>query len=318
MKILSLAFVVFCLSAVALAQDASNTAIPIQPSQTCLSYRFQPGDSLIYRLVSYDSVYFKENEPLMKERMERIELVCDSIDRNGRFYVRQTLKDYIARESMGDIKGRVRTESPWIGRTVFVVIDSMGNRFIDSLERPAPSAMSPGGAFQPPLLIGLNDSCAHPNSSWMVDRVRELVPEAGFPAPVRVQSTLYERLPSADTLGFVCQRVLYTLTGQGSIVAMDQKPPMRVAAVLAGGGNMLLSEQYRVPVHLQAGTQIKMDITTADKKLVKGTQYTHSFYTLEEFYRNGKPVTTNAPADEPTKPKKNGKSGAPRKKTETK
>ncbi len=308
MKFIYTALVFLCLSASAHAIADSGSSLPVPIAAECISYRFAPGDSIIYRLVSYDSVYFKEAEPLMRERMERIEIVCDSVGSNGHFYLRQTLQDYIAKESMGDIKGVVRTESPWIGRTALIVIDSMGNRFIDSLEPPAPSALSPGGAFQPHLLIGLYDTCAivGDQKSWIADRVRELIPESGFPSPVRVQTSLYERLPSADTLGFPCLRFQYTLTGQSSITAMDRKPPMRIASILSGGGNMLMSAEYRIPVHMHTGAQIKMDINTADKKLVKGTQYTQSFYTLEEFHRGGETITDNAPANGTSK-KKSGK-----------
>ncbi len=299
MKFLYLALVFLCFSVAARAQTADGIPLQVSGEIPCLSYRFTPGDSLIYRLVSYDSVYFKEKEPLMKERMERIEIVCDSVGSNGHFYLRQTLKDYIAKESLGEMKDIVRTETPWIGRVAYIVIDSMGNRFIDSLEAPARSALSPGGAFQPPLIVGLYDSCTTRSATrtWMADRIRELVPESGFPAPIRVQTSLYELLPSTDTLGFPCLRFQYTLTGQSSFVTMDIKPPMRIAAVLAGGGNMLLSEEYRIPVFLHTGAQIKMDINTADHKLVKGTQYTQSFYTLEEFYRNGNVITDYAPAN---------------------
>ena len=310
MNFLYIALVLLFCSVAAHAQTSGGSAPATPEEMVCLTYRFAPGDSLIYRLVSYDSVYFKETEPLMKQRMERIEIVCDSVGGNGRFYLRQTLKDYIAKETLGEIKDVVRDESPWIGRTAILVIDSLGHRFLDSTEAPATSALSPGGAFQPNLLIGLYDSCntghgAH--RGWMADRVTELLPENGYPAPIRVQSSLYELLPPVDTLGFSCQSVQYTLTGQASITVMDRKPPMRIASIISSGGVLRISAEHQIPVHFHTGAQIKMDINTADGKLVKGTQYTQSFYTLEEFYRNGRTITSNAPADDTGAGKKNPK-----------
>lgn len=275
----------------AYAQTDTGFPEPVQKDTVCFSYRFIKGDSLVYRVVSTDTIVFKDQPPLVKERVEMVALVCDSVGRNGHFYMRQTLKDYIAKESLlgGDLREVVRTESPWIGRTAEIEIDSMGVRYnATPADTSAQSALAPGGAFQPPLLVGIYDSCKSVHQSWLVDRVEEVLPENGYPPPVRRQTSLFTAYAPIDTLGFTCRHFHYALTGQGFVEVTDRKPAMRIMAVLAEHGEMKISAEHGVPVHFYGESQVKMEITTSDGALVKGTQYIHSWYTMEEFYRNGK------------------------------
>lgn len=276
-------------------QDVNNAGFPtqVQKDTVCFAYRFEKGDLLRYRVVSHDTVYFKEKQPLIKERIEMLEIACDSVGKDGYFYLRYTLKDYVARESMGDIKNLTRTETPWQGKTVSIVLDTLGKRHhADPAPSSRASALSPGGAFQPVLLIGIFEPCHRVQQSWLVENEDELLVENGHPAPLRRQTALYEVSPSVDTLGFACLQLQYSLTGQGSVAATDRKPAVRMAAIIAEHGEMMLSKEYGVPVHFFGTSQIKMEIETSDGKKVKNTQYTHSYYTLESIKRKGK--TTRA------------------------
>lgn len=289
--------VVFALCVVvattAWGQNTNDAGFPVQVQQdtVCFTYRFERGDNLHYRVVSHDTVYFKEKPPLVKERVEMLEIACDSVGADGRFYLRQTLKEYVARESMGDIQNITRTETPWQGKTVAIVIDELGKRYHPD---PAPSSrksvLSPGGAFQPVMLVGIFEPCHAVHQSWLVDRVDEILVENGHPAPLRRQTSIYEAFPLADTLGFACSQFHYSLTGQGSVAVTDRKPAVRMAAVLAEHGEMKLSTEYGVPVHFFGTSQVKMEIETSDGKKVKNTQYTHSNYTLESIKRKGKTI----------------------------
>lgn len=285
----------FCLCAISGVQAQVQNDVgfpePIRKDTVCFRYQFLPGDQLVYRVVSYDTIQVKEQEPLLKERVEMLRLVCDSIGRNGHFYLRQTLTDYISRESLGDTKKVTRTESPWVGRTAFLEIDPLGRRyFSDMSQSEQASALAPGGAFQPALIAGIYESCHLVHKTWMADQITDLLPENGSPAPVRRHSLLYTAAAPVDTLGFVCDQFQYALTGQGNIEVTDRKPALRVSSIIAEHGDMQMSREYGVPVHFYATSQLKMEIVTSNGALVKSTQYIKSHYTLEELHRSGKVI----------------------------
>lgn len=294
MKYIVAVFVLCIAGAVAvLGQDGNETGFPaqVQNDTVCFAYRFERGDRLRYRVVSHDTVLFKGKPSLVKERIEMLELVCDSVGKDGHFYLRQTLENYVARESMGDIKNVTRTETPWQGQSVLLVLDELGRRHHpDPLPSSRKSALSPGGAFQPVLLAGIFEPCHAVHKSWMVDRIDELLVENGHPAPLRRQTSIYEAFPSVDTLGFACSQFHYSLTAQGSVAVTDRKPAVRMSSIIAEHGEMKLSKEYGVPVHFLGTSQIKMEIETSDGKKVKNTQYTHSLYTLESIQRKGKTI----------------------------
>lgn len=294
MKYIVVVFVLCAAGATALfGQVGNDVGFPAQAQKdtVCFAYRFEHGDILRYRVVSRDTIYFKEKPPLVKERIEMLEIACDSVGKNGYFYLRQTLENYVAHESMGDIKNIERTETPWQGQSVLVVLDEFGRRHHpDPLPSSRMSALSPGGAFQPVLLVGIFQPCHAIHTSWMVDRVDELLVENGHPAPLRRQTSIYEAFPSVDTLGFACSQFHYSLTAQGSVAVTDRKPAVRMASVVAEHGEMKLSKEYGIPVHFLGTSQIKMDIETSDGQKVKNTQYTHSLYTLESIQRKGKTI----------------------------
>lgn len=282
-----------CICAVAGVQAQNDVGFPeaIRQDSVCFDYRFRQGDRMVYRVVSYDTIYVKEQQPLLKERVEMLNVVCDSVGRNGHFYLRLTLTDYIAQESLGETRDMTRTESPWLGRTAFLEIDALGRRYFpDTMHVQQSSALAPGGAFQPALIAGIYESCKSVHETWLVDQVTELLPENGVPAPVRRHTSLYTAMPSLDTLGFACQRFQYALTGQGNIEVTDRKPALRISAIIAEHGDMQLSREYGVPVHFHATSQLKMEIVTSDGILVKTTQYLASNATLEEFHRGGKAI----------------------------
>lgn len=291
----SILLLLFCLCAVVgvQAQTPNNVGFPesVRNDTTCFSYRFLPGDRIVYRVVSYDTIQVKEQPPLLKERVEMLQIVCDSIGRNGHFYLRQTLKDYVARESLGDAKKMTRTESPWTGRTAFIEIDTLGVRYFSELpHQDKSSALAPGGAFQPALIAGIYEACKPVHRTWMIEQVTDLLPENGYPAPVRRHTLLYTAAPPVDTLGFACVQFQYALTGQGNVEVTDRKPALRVSSIIAEHGDMQISKEYGVPVHFYATSQLKMEIATSTGGLVKSTQFIKSHYTIEELHRGGKVI----------------------------
>ncbi|MBK9246913.1 MAG: hypothetical protein IPM69_02065 [Ignavibacteria bacterium] len=270
---------------------------------------FSKYDSLLYRVVSYDSISFQGQLPLLKERAELYLVVCDSVGSNGHFYISQQLTKFASKESSGDVRDRVRTESSWIGRKIWFEIDSVGNRYSYGAEDSLNADVSPGGAFQPNLFFPFKESNHKLGQSWIVESLDDL-PENCIPPPLRKQTSIFRSLPTLDTLGALCNQLQYTLTGQGSVqLRYTNGQMLRTNAVIAQFGKMELNRNYLVPHHLFATAEIKLTMKLPDGKELKGIHNLNSNYFLTEIHtqRPKQEFNANTESLKPSKSKQTNK-----------
>ncbi len=286
---------------------------------TCYKYNFIKGDSLLYRVISQDSIVFYPQDAVVKERVEIYMIICDSIGKNGHFFLSQTMVDYASKESSGTIRDQVRIESPWLKRKVWFEIDSAGNRYSYGAEDTLKAEVSPGGAFQPNLFFPFKESCKHKGESWIV-ATKDDLPENSIPPAYRNQTSLFRVLPDIDTLGQMCNRLQYTLTAQGGVrIPYTNGQLLTTTSVIAQFGILHISKRDNVPVHFYATAEIKLNVKAPNGKELKGIQYITSNFKLVEFHSSRFPegirpmakpniiYPSPAPQKEQKKDKKNPK-----------
>ncbi len=246
----------------------------------CFSYQFFPRDTLIYYVHSFDSIIIDIGKPLLRERYERIRIICDSVNSKGRFFLRQTLLNYLAYESSGEIRNIERTTSPWLNRTIGYEIDSLGKRYSHWIDDSTIASTSPGGAFTPHLIFPFGANCKRINESWNVESIDDL-PENGIPVPIVNQSSLFRANDYGDTLGRRCIKLEYIKTAQGSNWVRTENDFIVVTAVLNGFGFLFLDNLERIPVHYFSTIEQKLTITFSDETIQPGWHFINSNYTLE-------------------------------------
>lgn len=248
----------------------------------CFKYKFTPGDTLYYYVVSYDSIIIDKDEPLLKKRYERTILVCDSIKNNNRYFLTQELITYLGYESKGNVRNVERDEHPWKGRKVWYEIDSLGNRYTWGYDDTTNAVLSPGGGFQPYLIFPLAESCKKINESWNVSSL-DVIPENGLPMPILRQSSLLRARDFLDTLDEHCKRFEYIKTGQGSLQIKSGGESLLVTNVINGYGEMYFSSVNDVPVYYMGKVEQKLKLKFADESEKPGFHFIVSTYTLEKY-----------------------------------
>jgi hypothetical protein len=270
---------------ICLAQDKNpSDSIEDKSKYQIIDYKlkFFKGDTLRYKAASFDSIVIEFGKPLTKMRLEIIEIVCDSTSEDGKFFLTQTLKSYIADEADGTGEKVRRTTSPWINRKVRIVIDSVGNRFSSEVLDPNIYSMSPGGAFQPYLLFPFKECYKLNNESWLVKSI-DTLGENGNPRPIINQSTLFRAEESLDTLGYKSNRLRFMKTATGYVTSISGKDKIQVEVIINSSGNMIISSEYFIPVHFFTNIEQKLKITTPEKEAMPGLHLISSDFTIEDF-----------------------------------
>lgn len=265
LTVLVAVFFVACTSVTAqiIPQRGFRTA-PLGTDTLCFRYHFVAGDSLLYKVEARDSIYFGKNEIIVKDREEYVGLLCDSVDRDGNYHLRQKVLSVRERTTIrpsGDTAWR--ETSPWIGRTAIMVIDSLGRRKRVAVDDDKRAALTLGGAFQPILMVVLGGSCGRQNESWTHDDTTLYV-ENGVPEPAVIRKSLVRVLDVADTLGMRFHQLQYTQSGVGRM-AVPATADMRGAtldAVINAFGKLSLDTERRIPFHLFATSENKLTIVT--------------------------------------------------------
>lgn len=247
-------------------------------------YEFKKGDSLIYRLISWDSISINWDSPLLKSRRERILITCDSVV-NGRFYLCQTLVGNFTKESKEDMNNIDRPESKWVGRKVYYSIDSTGKRYNWSVDDSTIATMSPGGAFQAPLIFAFDSTYKRVGDTWNSMSLYDL-PENGIPVTIMKQSSLFRMVRKVDTLDEQCVQLNFVRTGAGSNTLISEKKRMQVVSVINSHGELMISRDKHIPVHLYVTQEQKLTIKVPEKNDKQGYHYTTCYYSLEEFIRS--------------------------------
>ncbi len=267
-----------------LSREDSAFVLPKPENLFCLSYSFGPNDTLVYLVHSYDSIVIDYGKPLLKIRNEIIRVVCDSVSKHNTYLLRYELLDFRGTDIQSQNKIDY-TETDWIGRNIWIEIDSLGNRKSFRLDDSSRSGRTPGGPFQPHLFFPLGDGCHRSGETWLVRSMDDL-PENGIPVPGLRHTMLYKMYGELDTLNETVTRAEFIRTGQGAIRMVNRDEEMKVTCVINSYGFLDISKLKKVPLHLFTTVEQKLTFRTNEDSKV-GVHYIHTDFTLVD-YKRGK------------------------------
>lgn len=305
--ILLVTFAIIIIARVLSAQN-NPTGFPdvVNKDSICYKYHFEKGDSIMYYVKSYDSILIDYDKPLLKHRYEQVLLTCDSVSQDGRYYLSQILKNFIAKSSQDSLKNIEEVDSPWQGRKIWYAIDSLGKRYAYGVDDSTQAALAPGGAFQPILIIPVGKNCKRINESWNVESLLDL-PENGVPVPILRQSLLIRAMGIKDTLDHRSKYLEYISTGQGSMKVTTRNKSFGLTNVTNGYGSILIDIESGVPVNHFATLEQKLTILQSDGSTQPGWHYINTNYRLEYLKRTKKAEPLDKTVPPVKKPKKGRK-----------
>ena len=225
-----LLLLVLLVSASALRAQALDTVT--------LAYRFTPGQSISYRVVSKDSIvmYDSVRKTFVNDRVEIIEYHCDTIVTDG-YVMTMTLREYAATESIDGVPPITRVTHPWVGRPVTFLMSPTGKR-LNLLELTRTPGVAPGGPFAPLLLPFLGDSASHIGASgsmnhsyWLFDNV--------YP-PVYWKGVTFRVLPRRQDSPYGSV-VVVSLSDVGTVAYKLPGTEIISQTIVNGAGNYYLS-----------------------------------------------------------------------------
>ncbi len=276
-------FISFILLPVAYANSSKTADNSLIKDTVCYMYSFAPGDTLIYDVKSIDSISVDYEPPLIKERYEQIQIVCDSVSDNGVFHLSQTLIEFHSLEA--DLRKEKETakrdDHPWIGKTAHISIDSFGNRVSVLPIDNGTILQSPGSGFQPYLLFPFNESCKSVGESWLVETIDELVENSNPPSLLRSSSLFRARKPN-DTLGYNCNVFEYVKTGQGTIETVNNGNQIKVSSVINSFGVFHISDDLNIPVHYFVTIEQKLKLHLKNNAEMPILHFITSNFTLKD------------------------------------
>lgn len=265
-------------------------------------YNFFKGDTIRYRVASFDSIIINYDKPLEKTRFEMVEVTCDSVSKDRKFLLSFQLLNYISDETFGRAQNVRRTSTPWQNRKTFLWIDSLGNRLKSYPDDSTKYAMSPGGAFAPNLFFPFKETYRYINESWIVN-TKDTVYENGVPAAATTQSSLLRAKKPLDTLDHECVRFSYIKTASGAVNVLTNEQRIRTEATIAGSGVMTISKKDWIPVHYFANIEQKLNIFYPEQDEIPGQHFISVDWTLDSFI----PSKLRSEPEKKVKQKKNKK-----------
>ncbi len=252
---------------------------------TCFRYRFIPRDTLIYQVISHDSISIDYGTPLRKDRTEILQVVCDSVSKKNRFFLSIKLLDLLSKEyEIGSYDTVRHNNSDWINRTVFVEIDSLGNRYSINYDDTNKVALAPGGGFQPHLFFSFESSCHGVTKSWRHSSTDYLV-ENGLPCAVLRYDALYTNLGEIDTLETKVNRLDFIRSGQGSITYFNPGGEIRLTNIVASSGILDIGKEIEVPFHLHQTMEQKISLHLSKDLIRPGRHYIDAYFTLVDYIK---------------------------------
>lgn len=251
----------------------------------CVRYGFRAGDSLVFRVTSYDTLDFETN--IARERTELHSYVCDHVTDDGRQFLRVTLESVLIRETQSNgrsavVDSSLRARSPWMGRTAYIILDSNGKRILARQLDTNRTAVSPGGAFQPTLLLlGVDSACHSSNHlrSWVI-KTTDTLAENAWPPPI-VRSTFSCAMTDSTVHGRPTTSVRYAQTGQGSFKSISNELGVVLYSVLDGYGTYMIDDQDGLPLEgetrLRSKITVKMERSTTTGTVRHATSFKRIF-----------------------------------------
>jgi len=254
---------------------------PVSNKLICYSYKFSKGDTLEYLIHSYDSITFPATPDVLKARKEILQIICDSVNDKGHFFLRHTLKSVTIMETTQGTGTITHSTHPWVNKTATIEIDSVGNRYSWKVGDSSKAILSPGGAFQSVLFFPIKEHCVRENSSWLVEK-EDYYPENGIPVSYCNYGALFKTTKSVDTLGFDCNRLQYAKTAKSGVDLLQIGTKTSIFVVSNSFGKLAISTKYKVPVHFFSTIEQKLQIVndTNPEKIVQGKHHIMSNATL--------------------------------------
>lgn len=250
----------------------------------CFKFNFVPGDTLIYKVDSADSIIVDLNPALVRNRVEYLEIIPMKAKTKGHVMLRLRYYSFLADETVMDKpdSSMRRTTSPWLNRIVYLETDSMGTRYSISYADSSNAAMAVGGAFQPYIIFPIKESCKAVNESWLVSGTDLLAENSCPPAALRYSSLMRAEEPK-DTLGEHCNTFRFVKTGQGTFYYAGTQDTIHITNIINSSGRMEISEEKLVPVHYFTNIEEKITIYQADGSTMPAWHYTAADFTLERY-----------------------------------
>lgn len=282
-----LAFLLFCLLSNftnSYSQDLVDPDFyaPIEQDTICVEYELLVGDTLLYRIDSYDSIIINFGQPLLKIRKEIIEIVVDSVgEKSGNYHLTQTMVSTKSIESNAEEKDIERDTHPWVGQKAFYEIDSFGKRYSFSTNDSNTYILSPSGAFAPVIFFDLGINCELEKNSWIV-RVNDELPENGVPFPLTNYTSLFNFRDDIDTLGENCNRLEFVRTGESSYSYYNNDIRYRTTNVTNGFGIIDIGKESKIPLHLYFVDEQKLTFHKPSGKTFPGQHFLNVNFTLIE------------------------------------
>ncbi|MFN3307137.1 MAG: hypothetical protein ACK42Z_08135 [Candidatus Kapaibacteriota bacterium] len=269
-------------SNLALTQEDSTSK---DTSVYCFKYKFNPNDTLVFLVHSYDSIVIDYGKPLLKVRSEIHQVVCEGISKNGDFILKYKLLAFEGRD-IQDTSIIQYNDSDWLNREIRIEIDSFGNRKNFWCDDTTISGRTPGGPFQPRLFFPFQENCKKPNETWLV-RATEDLAENGIPIPRLRHTMLFKMLGEVDTLGEKVVRSEFIQTGQGFLRLSNPAGELTISAIINSYGFLDVSKDKMIPIHLFTTVEQKLTFDSNDTEST-GRHYIYCNFTLVD-YKKGPP-----------------------------
>jgi hypothetical protein len=226
------------------------------------------------------------DKPILKRRIEHIQVVCDSVDLNNNYYLTYSVSDIEQKEWTATTDTVVRLSSPWIGKRVKLVIDSLGNRLQAQNIDSNYIASSSGGQFQPYLFFPLQVSCSEIGKSWLIKSVDTLC-ENSYP-PARIEQTSLMRavnkiVSGYDTLAFQT----FVKTGKGFYGVENDEISLTIQDIMNTYGELQIDLSDFVPTVYFVTQEEKIHILMDDGSKIPAWHYATVTYELIKMKRNG-------------------------------
>lgn len=259
-----------------------ENSVTFSKDTVCVRYQFYPKDTLVYQIISYDSVSVNYEPPLLRKRKEMVMFVCDSVDIKNRYHLSRFLLEYTAKESSPEGQNVEILDHPWLMQKVSFVIDDSGKRYEYHVDDSTTAILSPGGPFTPFLFFDIGMYCNQIGSNWNV-RTNIEIPETGIPFPLFNSMILYKFREPLDTLDREVNRLEFIRTGQGSYEFPQNGNIGTITSKTNEFGLIDIDKLEEIPIHLYNTKEVKVNIKYPSGKVIPGYNYYTTYFTLMKF-----------------------------------
>jgi hypothetical protein len=241
-----------------------------------LVYDFEPGESVTYRVVTYDTLFFHGANSFIQsaERSHLVTYRCDSLVRDG-IVLTISYGGYVARESRDTFPAALRTSHPWTNRTHTILMNDDGRRirFLSSTEAPG---VAPAGPFQPLILPYLGEPWTYVGSSQVFELNHFLLDNVA--PPILSGGSVFRTVAArVDTLGVATVVLDFAETGRTKYLAENGN---ETQATINGESRFWYSPMLGFPVAGDLVSTASLALRAANGSEAGGRQKTHISFAM--------------------------------------